>query len=589
MFGLEILEIKQVITATIISFFEETLKYFNLSNASGVEGMSLFVLFWLIAVSTLISEDLTCITAGVMASQGRISFALAVAACLFGIFIGDVLLFLSGRFLGRPALKYAPLKWFVRERDVERSSRWFRERGAIVIAISRFVPGMRLPTYFAAGVLHTSLLWFSLYFLLAASVWTPLLVFFSMKLGANVVSETLGSKTFWVKLLLSAILILVFARLLLSLATFRGRRLIAGRIKRLRHWEFWPMWMFYPPVIFYVIWLMIKYRSMTVFTSANPAIPASGFIGESKSGILKGLMKSKTHEKAVPCFVLIDGDLKNEERIKRANKFLSQNGLSYPIVCKPDVGERGAGVSIVKDEGGLEDYLNKNVCDVIVQEYVRGLEFGVFYYRYPEETLGHIFAITDKRFPVVKGDGTHTLEELILKDARAVAMARSYFDNQENLWRVPANGEEVKLIEIGTHSRGAIFLDGNAYKTDELENSIDALCKSFEGFYFGRFDLRAPSAEDFKAGRNLKVIELNGVTSEATSIYDPKNSLFDAYRVLFKQWRVAFEIGEQNKKRGAKQTSLFELIQLLVSKKRGIKNAGKGIEKVTDESLEYRL
>ena len=30
----------------------------------------------------------------------------------------------------------------------------------------------------------------------------------------------------------------------------------------------------------------------------------------------------------------------------------------------------------------------------------------------------------------------------------------------------------------------------------------------------------------------LKVVELNGVTSEATSIYDPKNSLFVAYRVL---------------------------------------------------------
>ena len=45
-------------------------------------------------------------------------------------------------------------------------------------------------------------------------------------------------------------------------------------------------------------------------------------------------------------------------------------------------------------------------------------------------------------------------------------------------------------------------------------------------------------------GRNMKILELNGVTSEATHIYDPKFSLLDAYRVLFQQWRIAFEIGQ---------------------------------------------
>lgn len=560
------------------SRIEQAALPFNPNNVPKAVGVTAFIFFLLIALATLVSEDLTCIGAGVMAAQGRISFTLAVAACLFGIFVGDVLLFLAGRFLGRPALKRAPLKWFVRDADVERSSRWFQKRGVVVIAISRFVPGMRLPTYFAAGALHTSLLWFSLYFLLAASVWTPLLVFFSMKLGANAVSSSVGSQSFWIKLLLSAFAIFILVRLLVSLATFRGRRLLVGRLKRFRHWEFWKMWMFYPPVVFYVIWLMIKHRSATVFTCANPAILASGFIGESKSEILNGLMKSNAGKEAIPLFVLLE---KNENRIETAKAFISQNNLSFPIVCKPDVGERGAGVSIVKDESELKDYLNKNENDVIIQEYVNGLEFGVFYYRYPNEKRGHIFAITDKCFPIVKGDGKHTLEELILKDKRAVCMARAYFDNHgEDLWNVPAKDEEVKLIEIGTHCRGAIFLDGIGYKTNALENAIDVLCKRYENFYFGRFDLRVPSVEDFKAGKNLKVIELNGVTSEATSIYDPKNSLFDAYRVLFNQWRIAFEIGEQNKKRGAKQTSLFELARLLFSKRSGIKNESNEIKEL---------
>jgi hypothetical protein len=63
------------------------------------------------------------------------------------------------------------------------------------------------------------------------------------------------------------------------------------------------------------------------------------------------------------------------------------------------------------------------------------------------------------------------------------------------------------------------------------------------------------------AGRNLKIVELNGVTSEATHIYDPKLSLFDAYRVLFQQWRIAFEIGDINRARGTRPASVTDLFR----------------------------
>jgi hypothetical protein len=94
---------------------------------------------------------------------------------------------------------------------------------------------------------------------------------------------------------------------------------------------------------------------------------------------------------------------------------------------------------------------------------------------------------------------------------------------------------------------------------------IHEVSASFTGFYFGRYDLKAPSLEDFRAGRELRVLELNGVTSEATSIYDPKNSLWQAYRVLFEQWRLAFEIGHRNRQRGEPVTSVGELLRLLTS------------------------
>ena len=98
--------------------------------------------------------------------------------------------------------------------------------------------------------------------------------------------------------------------------------------------------------------------------------------------------------------------------------------------------------------------------------------------------------------------------------------------------------------------------------TPSLEQAIDRIAQTFDGFFFGRFDIRVPSRQDFKAGRNMKIIELNGVTSEATHIYDPKLGLFEAYRVLFRQWRIAFEIGNLNRARGVRPASVTELLNV---------------------------
>jgi hypothetical protein len=96
-----------------------------------------------------------------------------------------------------------------------------------------------------------------------------------------------------------------------------------------------------------------------------------------------------------------------------------------------------------------------------------------------------------------------------------------------------------------------------------LEETIDRITNTFGGFFFGRFDIKVPSVEDFMAGEKLKVIELNGVTSEATHIYDPKLSLIDAYRVLFEQWRIAFEIGQRNREQGVRPNSVMELLRAI--------------------------
>ena len=237
--------------------------------------------------------------------------------------------------------------------------------------------------------------------------------------------------------------------------------------------------------------------------------------------------------------------------------------ILFRIPLRPDAGERGKNVSIVRSIDDLETALLNAETDMILQEFAGGDEISVFYYRYPNEPSGKIFSITEKRFPHVVGDGRSSIEELILADPRAVCLAEKYFEqNVGRLAKVPENGERVKIIDIGTHSRGAVFLDGGWMKTPALEQKINEICRGFDGFYFGRFDIRTLSLDDLRRGENFKIIELNGVTSESTNIYDPRYSLFDAYRILFAQWRIAFEIGAENIKLGAKVVGVFELLRL---------------------------
>ena len=321
------------------------------------------------------------------------------------------------------------------------------------------------------------------------------------------------------------------------------------------------MWALYPPVICYVLFLAFKHRSLTVFTAANPGIPAGGFIGESKIGILRGLTTSNGY---VAHSTLIEAPLDLDARIDAVKSFVAMHDPGFPFVLKPDQGQRGSGVAIIRSTEETDRYFSSAPVDTIIQEYAPGVEFGVFYYRQPDEKRGRIFSITEKRMPTVTGDGVSTLERLILADDRAVCMAQFLLDKHKTrASEVPGEGERVQLVEIGTHSKGALFLDAGWIKTPELETKIDEISHSFDGFYFGRFDIRTPSVDDFRAGRNFKIVELNGVTSEATHIYDPHNSLITAYRVLFEQWRLAFEIGAKNRERGVKPSTVRELVKVM--------------------------
>lgn len=532
--------------------------------------LPLWAAWMAIVVATFVSEDLTCVAAGLAAATGRISAWDAIGAAGLGIWLGDLGLYAAGKFIGKPALRRAPFKWVIHDEDVKSSAAWFARRGSIVILLGRFVPGTRLPTYFAAGLLETGFWSFSAWALLAVVIWAPLLGGGAMLIGRQILPwiETYES---WALVWLFGAVFAYFSavKFLIPAFTWRGRRMIVSRWLRMTHWEFWPPWLFYPPVFAHIAWLALRRRSLSVLTAVNPGIPAGGFIGESKQQIVESLGQSEFVVRSR----LLSASHALETRLDELREFLATHALDYPIVLKPNAGQRGSGVAIVRDLTQARAYLAAIRVDCVVQEYAPGTEFGVFYYRHPDAERGRIFSITRKVFPVVRGDGQRDLEELILADPRAVAMAKFYLKvNAERLQYVPRPGEAVQLVEIGNHCRGTIFLDGTSLVTPQLEAVIERISRRFEGFYFGRYDIRVRSEDDLRAGIGLKVIELNGATSEATHIYDPRYSVFDAWRTLREQWTILFAIAAANHARGAPKTSLSELAHSLGAYRRASKS-----------------
>ncbi len=456
----------------------------------------------LIALSTWASEDLGCIAAGLLIAQGRLGWFAGTRACFAGIFSGDVLLYVAGRYLGRPLLQR-----FIAADRLDRASAWLSKSGIGVVFASRFTPGLRTATYAAAGALRAPWTAFMGYMAVAALVWTPLLV---------------GSVALFGKEILRGRWILGLA-LLAILAIARLRRFPLRKLQ----WEFWPMWLAYAPVVPYILYLAARFRSLTLFMWANPGIPTGGFVGESKSDILRKL------DRVAP-FRIADAAVIPE---------------MFPVVLKPDIGERGKGVAVIRSSDEYRAYMQGAKGLVIEQQYIAGEEFGVFYCRSPDQPRGRIISITEKHFPAVIGDGELTIEELIEADSRAACMAGAYARScRRPIADIPAAGERVQLAELGSHCRGAVFLDGRRWNSAALEAEIDRVSKFHPGFYLGRYDVRAASGQALRRGE-FTVLELNGVSSEPTHIYDPAVGIVEAYRTLYRHWRTAFEIGAANRAR----------------------------------------
>lgn len=322
---------------------------------------------------------------------------------------------------------------------------------------------------------------------------------------------------------------------------------------KLRHWEYWPFAIVQFPIMMYYLWLACRSRSLVFFSASNPGIVMGGMFGESKFDVLDKvpvLFKPKTIRIKAPA---------SADQVMEA---MREHGLSFPVIFKPDVGERGFMVKRIRHAEEAERYVTTFPYDFLVQELVLApMEFGVFYTRYPQQPNGRVTSVVMKEMLTVTGNGRDTLQTLIWRKDRAKLQwptLRQTFASR--LHEVIPAGHEIELVSIGNHCLGTKFLNGNHLINDMLSATFDHISRQIEGFYFGRFDLRCETLDDLYKG-NVKIVELNGCGAEPAHIYHPGYPLREAWADLFRHWQNIFLIARENTRRGIAYTSLRDARQ----------------------------
>ncbi len=274
-------------------------------------------------------------------------------------------------------------------------------------------------------------------------------------------------------------------------------------------------------------------------------------------------------KKYIPITIKAD----NLESLTQIHQKMVIYGLRFPIIIKPDIGMKGFGVEKIYNLKELLAHTLKLYGNYLLQEWIDyENEIGIFYVRLPNENRGKITGMVLKKYLSVIGDGKSTIRQLIknnYRSARQLSQLEHKLGTKINC--ILDEEEMFTLLPIGSHTRGALFIDISDKKTKNLERFIDAICRQLPDFYFGRLDIKFKSLKSLAEGKDFKIIEINGAGSEPTHIYDPKNSIFIAWKEIIRHWNYLCRISIQNHKNGVKHISLLDALLMVKQNRRLLK------------------
>jgi len=481
---------------------------------------------WLAKVISLVAlpfahEDLAIVLGGYIIVNDVMPAGLVVASIYGGMVVSDFALY----GVGAAARSLPWLRNIAVDQRVRQFSDVLTRNIFGLVALCRLVPGLVFVAFVACGWARVSLARFTAASLLVSAVYLSPMLYLVIVFG-DALDNHLGLWAWPVLLLALAAAgfvrerVLAFServgtddtevgvrsllrRRMTSIVPARGARRPRALIERI------PSWLVHLPLVAHWIVLAIKHRSLTLPSVANPAIPAGGMWGESKSKCLASV--SGDMRESVVDFVVLKRRVEPSTLgldVNRALGLLEAAKIPFPIIARPDVGWYGRGVLTLEGPAALQQYLSRfpGGAKLMLQRSLpHAVEASVLYARLPGEARGQILSFAVRR-------------------SRPV------------------------LAETG------------AYLSRELEARIDVIARSMPEFHYGRFEICFPSIEALAGGEDFAIVEINGIGGQLLEFGNPGLSLVKLYRRRLDHQRIAFMIGAYNRERGFAPTSAMSFI-----------------------------
>jgi hypothetical protein len=320
---------------------------------------------------------------------------------------------------------------------------------------------------------------------------------------------------------------------------------------RLTNKEYWNANIYTLPVVIYSIYLAIRARSPLFFTATNPAIPTSGMVGENKADISQWIPPQYRPKNSIIQPTDSCTDIQNS---------LQKAKLQFPIIMKPTVGCRGLMIKKVHSSIEILEHLYHYPTTFLLEEFIDyPIEAAVLYWKNPENGESGIQSVTLKEFLTVTGDGQSAVEYLLQQNPRGILQVdRLKKENNALLRSIPPLGEKVVVEHVGNHCRGTKFLNFNHLITSNMVAAFDKIQADLPGCYVFRLDLKTPSVSDLQMGKNIKILEINGVGSDPAHIYDPTTPFFEIWAAYFRLWKKIYDISTAQHRLGIPYMSLKE-------------------------------
>jgi hypothetical protein len=314
----------------------------------------------------------------------------------------------------------------------------------------------------------------------------------------------------------------------------------------LPHHEYWLMWALYVITVPAWLWYGLRAKNVSFITAINPNIKDGGFCGESKIELNK-LLPQEYLPKTANVFLPTNLQIVKQKMV--------DSKIVYPCIAKPEFGGRGRKVAVIDNDIELEKYCNDVGENFMVQEKIDfEIELGLFFLKMPNENNIRIPSVVIKEFMTVIGDGKQSVLQLMNTTNRSAKQVERLKEmNPAILEIVPKEKEHILLEPIGNHCKGTIFRDANDLVNEELVNIFTNICNQINGVHYGRFDMKVKSIEDLYNGKNILIMELNGINADPAHIFDPEARLRDAIKMHFYLAKCGFEISKNNIKNGVKR------------------------------------